>query len=196
MASFLIRFTNGIRKHPYLTINIILGFWYAVFMAVLIVVLCTNNVIPELKTTTGTIASIKHHDRTDPDLIDHLLNDTASYLNIKLADGESYQANGVRYEYVDRELFKVLKVDTEIKLIYEDKGFGGGIDLIYGIEYYGKTYLAVDDALTDLKSERKITLIVCPVIMGVLTLLAGVGVFFNYRKFKRKPKENKENSEL
>ena len=176
-----------------MTINIILGFWYAVFMVVLIVLLCTLNVLPELKTATGTVASFKHHERTDPDLLDYILNTTdSSYLDIKLVGGESYRANGVRYDNVDRTLFKVLAVGGEIKLIYEDRGFGGGIDWIYGIEYNGKEYLAVDAALADLKSERKITVIVCPVIMGVLTALVIVWGIFNYCKFKRKPKENSE----
>ena len=199
MLKFFMRVADFSKRRPFLVINIIMFTWYAIFMGILLAVLLIHNVSPEppeLKTTTGTIASIKHHDRTDPDVLDYLMSDTASYLDIRLTDGESYSANGVRYENVDRALFDVLKVGTEIKLVYEDKGFGGGIDLIYGIEYYGKTYLAVDDALADLKSERKITIITCSAIMGVLTLLAGVGLFFNYRKFKRKPKDNRDNSEL
>lgn len=177
---------NGIRKHPFLTINIILAFWYAVFMAVSITVLCTRNVVPELKTTTGIVASFKDHNRTAPDVIDHLLNDTASYLNIKLTNGESYRAGGVSYQNIDRELFTVLAVGGEIKLIYEDQGFGGGMDRIYGIEYGGKEYLTVDAALDDLKSDRRITVIVCSVIMSVLTLLVIAWVIFNYFKFRKK----------
>ena len=193
MAKFLTRITDGIRKHPFLTINIILAFWYTVFMAVLITVLCTLHVVPELKTTTGTVAWFKDHERTDPDALDYILNVTdSSYLNIKLTDGESYKADGISYENIDRGLFTVLAVGGEIKLTYEDQGFGGGVDRIYGIEYEGKEYLAVDAALSDLKSERKITVIVCPVILGVRTTLVIAWGIFNYFKFRKK----KENSEL
>lgn len=189
MLKFLTRTTDVIRKHPFGTINIIMFIWYAIFMAILLAVLFTHNVPPELKTTTGTIASFKNHDMTDPDVIDYIINDTSSYLDIRLTNGESYRVSGIAYGSIDQELFTVMAVGSEIKLTYEDRGIGGGADWVYGIEQNGKTYLSVDDALSELKSERKITVIVCPVIMGVLTVLVGIGFIFNYRKFYRKAKE-------
>ena len=192
MSRFFERIAKIGKTRPFSVINIAIFSWYAIFMGILLAVLLTDNVPPELTTAKGTIVSIEHHDRTDPDALDYITNDTSSYLDVKLSDGGAYRAIGIRYDNIDRELFDVLNVGSEIKLIYEDRGFGGGIDIIYGIEYYGKTYLSSDDALSDLKSERKITVITCSVIIGALTILAGVGVFFNYRKFKRKPKANAE----
>ncbi len=192
MSRFFERIAKIGKTRPFSVINIAIFSWYAIFMGILLAVLLTDNVPPELTTAKGTIVSIKHHDRTDPDALEYITNDTSSYLDVKLSDGGAYRAIGIRYDNIDRELFDVLNVGSEIKLIYEDRGFGGGIDIIYGIEYYGKTYLSSDDALSDLKSERKITVITCSVIIGALTILAGVGVFFNYRKFKRKPKDNAE----
>lgn len=149
----------------------------------------THIAPPDLKTATGTISSFNHHERNDPNPIDYWANDASSYLDVKLSDGSSFRAIGIRYNNLDNKLFSKLAVGTEITITYEDAGWGGGLDNIYGIEYYGTAYLNTENVLADFKAETKSTVIGCSIAIAVITVVAGGAFIANYFKFKYKPKE-------
>lgn len=181
--------SNRSNRKPFIILGVIILTVYFALVAVFITLICTSNTLPDLKTTTGTISSFNHHEKDDPNVIDYWANDTASYLDVKFTDGTYFRAIGIRYNNIDSGLFSKIAVGEEITIAYEEKGFGGGPNLIYGIEYLGTTYLNTENVLNDLKTERKASVTGYSIGIAVLTVVAGGALITSYLTFKRKNKQ-------
>ncbi len=142
----------------------------------------------KFKTVTGTVEDFKQRDGKWYDFI--LGNHSYSYFKIWLADDYFFEATGINYDNIDRNLYEVIEKGKEITIGYIDNGWSAPNDII-SIEYGGKSYLNSADVIEDYKNHDKTMKIVGPCIIGVSTLSATVLYVLNYKK--QKPKQKIEN---
>ena len=131
-----------------------------------------------LEHQTGKVLSFNQRDEK---WYDAFFDSSArSYFHIWLEDGSYYEATGICYDNINRELFDDVQVGGSIAVTYFEKS--GGLRKIYALEYNGKTYLLLDDVLNEYSQNEKTAHIVGPTML-VLSVLAGIILFVvNYRK--------------
>lgn len=131
-----------------------------------------------LEQQTGKILSFNQRDEKWYDAF--FDSSAGSYFHIWLEDGSYYEATGICYDNINRELFDDVQVGGSIAVTYFEKS--GGLRKIYALEYNGKTYLLLDDVLNEYSQSEKTAHIVGPTML-VLSVLAGIILFVvNYRK--------------
>lgn len=125
-----------------------------------------------LKQQTGNVLRF---DQYDEKWYDSILGDsTGSYFRVGLEGDSYYEATGICYDQIDRNLFENLYVGENITITYFEKS--GGLRKICALEYNGETYLSLDDVLNEYDQNEKIAHIVGPTIV-VLAISAGAILF-------------------
>lgn len=135
-----------------------------------------------LREATGRIVTFKQY---DADFLDAAVG-RGSYFNIKLEDGTFYEAKGIAYDHIDRQLFETVRVGEEIKLTYSRGATRP--NRIYAIEYGGKTYLSADVVLPLYEKESRKTTVAGAAVITLSGVSAAVGlgiVNYKYEKNKR-----------
>ena len=131
-----------------------------------------------LEHQTGKVLSFNQRDEKWYDAF--FDRSAGSYFHIWLEDGSYYEVTGICYDNINRELFDDVQVGGSIAVTYFEKS--GGLRKIYALEYNGKTYLLLDDVLSEFSQNEKTAHIVGPTML-VLSVLAGIILFVvNYRK--------------
>ncbi len=134
-----------------------------------------------LDETTGTIAEVEQHDK---EWYDHIGGGTGAYLKIRLDDGRFFEAIGISYDNIDRELFDNISVGDQIKITYAARL--GGRNRIFSIEYNGVEYLSKDEVLEDLKDSSKTMTIVGAIIIALSVIVGGILLFLVCNKYRNK----------
>lgn len=177
---------SKISKRPFLTLCIIISIVYIAVIGVLLG--CTFAYEPpRLKTATGTVTKFKF--RKETDVVDAILNNSP-FFNVTLDDEYFFEVPGMNFNSIDKELFDVIYVGAELTVTYHDRGYFSS-NLIYGLEYNGKTYLNTEDTLAIIQKERKTAHTVNPILMGVATLVAAGLILLCYKKVKPKYEQEK-----
>lgn len=160
-------------------------------VAIIIIIIAGGIIVAystgiNLQEKTGIVSEFKNREKTWFDDIPPYAADRPPYFRLRLTDGSLFEARGVAYNSIDAELYSKLSVGDEITIIYNDKAWGEGVDNLFNIEYKGKTYLSIDDALVDNSQDAKIAKIVCSVVICV-TIIGAICLFvLNYKKNKHK----------
>ena len=132
----------------------------------------------DLKRQTGVVSKFNQY---DDKWYDHIFgNSKGSYFNVRFEDDAYFEATGICYENIDRELFEKIQVGEEITVIYFEKG--GGLKKICAIEYMGKTYLSLDRVLNEYTQSEQVAHIVGPTIMALSISVGAVLFIVNYKK--------------
>lgn len=134
-----------------------------------------------LQELTGNIASFRQH---DAEWYDYIGGSTGSYLYVTLKDGTFFEAKGIAYNNIDRELFERIHLGKEIKITYSS-GIGRP-NRIYAIEYDGINYLPLDDVLAQYENEYKGLNIVGITVIALSVVAGGVGLFMVNYKYRKK----------
>ncbi len=136
-----------------------------------------------LKETTGIIAKVKQYDKQ---WYDYFGGVTGSYFNVTFEDGTYFEATGICYDNIDRELFELARTGEEIKITYNSSFTRP--NRIYSIEYDGVNYLSLNDVLTCYENEAKISRIEGSIMICV-SVVCGVALFLvNYKHRKKSGK--------
>ena len=131
-----------------------------------------------LKQQTG---SVVRFDQYDEKWYDSLLDGSAtSYFNMELEDGSFYEATGICYDNIDRELFEDVQAGSNITVTYSD--VSGGLRKIYALEYNGKAYLLLDDVLRDFSQNERTAHIVGPIMIALSISVCIILFVVNYKK--------------
>ncbi|MDE6618646.1 MAG: hypothetical protein K2K13_06450 [Clostridiales bacterium] len=178
------------KNNRFAVYNIIIISVYLVLLTALILCICLISPADQLKTKTGTVS--KYTDNKADDFLS-IITAAKPYFNVQFTDGTSYAASGSYYDDIDKTLFSELSVGDTLTVIYAEADFGN-THPIYGIKYHNRTYLNSDSVVTNSANDRKITIIVCPILIAVITVTAGVLIFLNYKK--NKSKNNKSDDQL
>ena len=134
----------------------------------------------DLKQQTGKVLRFNQHDEKWYDYI--LGNSKGSYFDVRLEDGSFYEATGICYDNINRELFEDVQVGGNITVTYFKKF--GERRKICALEYNGRTYLLLDDVLREYSQNEKVAHIVGPTMI-VLFISVGIILFVvNYKKNK------------
>ena len=142
----------------------------------------------KLEETTGAVAKFEQRER---DWLDSAANTGAPYFRVWFEDGSYYEATGIFYNNIDKQLFQSLTTGSEITLTYVTRV--GAPKRIYGITYNGATYLYTSDILRDLANERAKTY-PYSIVAIVATVVVGVGLFiWNFKRNRQKKDRNVEN---
>lgn len=72
------------------------------------------------------------------------------------------------------------KIGGNITVTYFEKS--GGLRKIYALEYNGKTYLLLDDVLSEFSQNEKIAHIFGPIMIALSILVGIILVIVNYKK--------------
>ena len=179
-----------LKNNRFAVFNIIIVSVYLILLTALILCMCLIPPAVQLKTKTGTVS--KYTDNKADDFLS-IITDAKPYFNVQFTDGTSYAASGSYYNDIDKALFSELSVGDTLTVIYEEADVGS-THPVYGIKYRNKTYLSSDAVFKNAINNRKITMIVCPILIAVITVTAGGLVFLNYKK--NKTKNNKSNDQL
>lgn len=179
-----------LKKNRFAVFNIIIISVYLVLLTALILCMCLISPAVQLKTKTGTVSKYTNNEADD---FLSIITAAKPYFNVQFADGSSYAASGSYYDDIDKTLFSELSVGDTLTVIY-GKADVGSTHPIYGIKYHNKTYLNSDAVVKNSTDNRKITMIVCPILIVVITVTAGGLIFLNYKK--NKTKNNKSNDQL
>ena len=131
-----------------------------------------------LEQQTGKVLSFNQHDEKWYDAF--FDSSAGSYFHIWLEDGSYYEATGICYDNIDRKLFENLHVGESITITYVEKS--GGLRKIYALEYNGKTYLLLDDVLSEFSQNEKIVHIFGPIMIALSISVGIILVIVNYRK--------------
>ena len=156
-----------------ISISLTIGLWLAF----------SNRRPKNLEETTGIIAEF--HQR-DEHWYDYLLGGSSlPPFDIRFEDSSYFEATGIAYENIDRQLFEDLKVGDEITITHDSGGFWRP-DRIYAIEYHGRTYSSLEEVLSGYENNTRgwsafgLTLAALSVPIGGIALLV-----FNYRWRKK-----------
>lgn len=139
-----------------------------------------------LQEVTGNIASFRQHDK---EWYDYIGGSTGSYLYITFEDGMFFEAKGIAYNNIDRELFETIRIGEEIKITYNSSW--SRPNRIYAIEYKGVNYLLLDDVLAQYENEHKSSFIAGLIIIVVSVLAGGVGLFIVNYKYRKNSLQNR-----
>ncbi len=139
----------------------------------------------KFRTITGTVEDFKQRDGKWYDFI--LGSNVYSYFKIWLSDDSVFEATGISYDNIDRDLYEIIEKGKEITIGYIDNGLLSQ-DVIISIEYGGKSYLNSTDVIEDYKNTDKTMKIVGSCIISVSTISACVLYILNYKKNKSKQK--------
>ncbi len=171
---------NEFKKNGLICFNIII--FFIVFFCFIsgFVFLFSYKKPDNLKETTGIIAKVKQYDKQ---WYDYFGGVTGSYFNVTFEDGTYFEATGICYDNINRELFELVKIGEEIKITYNSSFTKP--NRIYSIEYNGVNYLSLDDVLTCYENEAKSARIQGAIMICVS--VAGCVVLFlvNYRHRKK-----------
>ena len=131
-----------------------------------------------LEQQTGKVLSFNQRDEKWYDAF--FDRSAGSYFNVELEDGSFYEATGICYDNIDRELFEDVQVGGNITVTYFKKF--GERRKICALEYNGKTYLLLDDVFNEYSQNEKTVHIVGPTMI-VLFMSVGIILFVaNYKK--------------
>ena len=121
---------------------------------------------------TGYILSFEQRDEK---WYDSFFDTSAgSYFYIWLEDNSYYEATGICYDNINRNLFEKIHVGESITITYVEKS--GGLRKIYAVEYMGETYLSLNDVLNELSENEKtannagLMIIVLSILTGVISI--------------------------
>lgn len=154
---------------------LIIGFWMTVAYKL------PNK--SEIKTVTGMVSDFKQRDEK---WYDNLFGGTAnSHFKLWLSDDSFYEATGICYDNIDRNLYGTIKKGDEITISYIDNGWTSPNDIVT-IELNGICYLNLDDVIEDYENTNKKMKIVGFSIIGVTSMSAIVLYVLNYKKNKLK----------
>lgn len=134
-----------------------------------------------LQEATGNIASFKKRDK---EWYDYIGGSTGNFFNVTFEDGTFFEAKGIAYNNIDRELFEKIRIGEEIKITYSSGFFRP--NRIYAIEYNGINYLRSNDVLAQYENEYKDCLIIGIIIIVLSVVTGGVGLFIVNYKYKKK----------
>ena len=179
---------SKICKRPFLTLCIIITVVYIAVIGTLLGCTFSREPPSELKTATGTVTRINYKSETD--IIDSLLNNS-TFFNVNLDNDYFFEVPGMFFDNIDKAIFDVIFIGSDLTVTYHDRGYFSS-NQIYGIEYNGKTYLKTEDSLAVINRECKTAHTVCPIMMGVATLIAGGLIFLCYKKVKPKEYEQEK----
>lgn len=180
-----------LKNNRFAVFNIVIISIYIVLLTALILCMCLKSPDVQLKTKTGTVS--KYTDNKADDFLS-VITAAKPYFNVQFTDGSSYAASGSHYEDIDKTLFSELAVGDTLTVIYA-KADVGSTHPIYGIKYHDKTYLNAYSAIEKAANDQRIVMIVCPILMAVISVVAGVLVFLNYKKNKSKNNESDDQLE-
>lgn len=134
-----------------------------------------------LKETIGTIAKFKQRDE---EWYDYIGGPTGNYFNVTFEDGTFFEAKGISYDNIDRELFDKITVGKEIKITYNSSW--SRPNRIYAIEYNGVDYLRLDDVLAGYEDTAKIMNVVGAIVIALPIVVGGIGLFIVNYKYRKK----------
>lgn len=177
---------SKIREKPFLTLCIVITVVYLACVGTLVACMFSYAPPSELNVATGLV--IKYNYDDDTNIIDQMVN-SSTFFNVTLDDGSFYEARGINFNNIDKDLFNDIKAGTEMTVTYQDRGFSAP-NRIFGIAYNGKTYLNQNDVLADLSDERKTAHIVFPTLIGVVTIIAVGLILLCNKKFNKKQINN------
>jgi len=174
------KFADKLVQNRLLAVKILICM-VVVFCVVMGVVFIVSYAQPKnLQETTGIIAKFEQRDR---EWYDYIGSPTGNEFNVTFEDGAYFEATGICYDNIDKELFEKIRVGEEIKLIYDYSW--GRPNRIYSIDYNGVNYLMLDNVLAQYKNEHKNLLVYGIVIISVSVAAGGVGLFIvNYKNKK------------
>jgi len=144
----------------------------------------TSSTQPEdFRTHTGTVAEFSWHDERWYE--GFLSNSGASRFTVRLEDGSYYEATGVFYDQIDRELFSTLSPGKEIEISYHVDSWRP--NKICGILYQGQAYLSCEDTLDSYyaSSSTRHTIGLVLIIAGGIMYVAGVVCCCKYIKRRK-----------
>ncbi len=169
-------------KNRFVAFNVLIAI--ALLFVIVISLIFTFAYQPptDLKRKTGVISKFNQY---ADKWYDHIFgNSKGSYFDVRFEDDAYFEATGICYENIDRELFEKIQVGEEITVIYFEKS--GGLKKICAIEYMGKTYLSLNSVLNEYTQSEQVAHIVWPIIIA-LSMLAGTILFIiNYKKNRGK----------
>lgn len=135
-----------------------------------------------LQEATGMIAKYKQRDEEWYDYIGG--GGTGTYFSVTFEDGTFFEAKGISYDNIDRELFEKISVGEEIKITY-DFSFSRP-NRIYAIEYNGVNYLLLYDVLAGYEETAKTMNIVGSITIVLSVVVGGIGLFIVNYKYRKK----------
>ena len=172
------------KNNKFVGLNILISAISVLFIVIGIVGMFSYNPsqFKETKVVTGVIEEYKQRDGKWYDVISG--GTTKSYFNIRLSDDSFYEATGINYDKINRNLYDEINIGDEITIRYVDNGWSVPNDIV-SIEYKGTTYLEFDVVLKEFERNDKIMKIVGISIIGVTTLCSIMFYIINYRKNKK-----------
>ena len=184
------KIVNNTKPNRFLGLNIVITCLTIFFLAIG-VVFVVDEIVPsdknELKTTTGIVSNFKQR---DPQWYDYFFTDSGSisYFKLWFTDGSFYEATGVYYDNIDRNLYETLQAGDKITISFVDNGWSEPNDII-SIEHNGICYQSADDVIKDYESTRKSNRIFGFCLIGITTLGAITSYILNYLKNKQKKQD-------
>lgn len=177
---------SKIREKPFITLCIIITVIYLACVGTFIACTFTYNPPKNLEIATGQVAKFNYNDKTN--IIDQIVN-SSEFFNVTLDDDSFYEAQGINFDNIDKELFNDIALNTRITITYQDRGISAP-NRIFGIVYNGKTYLNKEDVFADLNEESKKAHIIFPVLIGIVTVFAVGLILLCNQKFNKKQNNN------
>ncbi len=172
---------NKYRKKRLIAFVSFIGIFVVFCIIIGLVFILSYRQPKNLQETTGTIAEVKQHDK---EWYDDIYGGTGAYLKIWLTDERYFEATGISYDNIDRELFENISVGEEITITYTSKP--GGLNRIYAIEYNGVNYMLKGDVLDDFEDTSKTMTIVGAIIIAVSVIVGNVLLSIVCYKYKKK----------
>ena len=138
----------------------------------------------KIKTRTGIISKYDHYEKKWYD--DYLPGTTYSYFNIEFEDGIFFQATGISYDNIDKELFDNLLIGEEITITYFKDN---NKKMMCSIKFKDKTYLDLKKVMQEYKENEKFSLILWPSVIVATFFIAIILFIINYiRNYKKQNK--------
>ncbi len=167
-------------KNRFVAFNVLIAIALLFVLVISLIFIFSYQQPTGLKQQTGVVSKFDQYDEKWYDNI--FGNSKGSYFNVRFEDNSYFEATGICYENIDRELFEKIQVGEEITITYFEKS--GGLRKICAIEYKGETYLSLDDVLNEYTQSEQVAHIVGPMIIA-LSMLAGTILFIiNYKKHR------------
>ena len=138
------KFANKLTKNRLVAFNILICMVVVTCIVYGLISLLSYQQPENLQEVTGTVAEFKQRDEQWYDFIGG--GGKNSFFDVRFEDGTLYQATGISYDNIDRELFDKLSIGDEITLTYSARW--SGPNRIFAIKYNGDNYLLLDDVLT------------------------------------------------
>lgn len=178
----MVNISIGVKMKKYISNNILIIVLTFVFVILGLVGSFAYELPTDLTEITGFIQS---YNQRDGKWYDNIFGGSkGSYFNVRLEDDSFFEATGICYDNIDRNLFKKLKIGEEITITYNNES--GRPDRIFAIKYQDIDYLMLDDSLNGYKQTAKIMHVVGPIMCGFSILSGVVLLMINYKKNRGK----------